>query len=73
MNENKKKIGFKLIILSLLLLPGLQVLFIVGCNSNYLIRFPFFIVIIFLIIILICLLTLGIKWFVKNRESNKQL
>lgn len=72
MNEKKKKIGFKLVILSLLLLPGLQVLFIVGCNSNYLIRFPFFIAIIFLIIILICLLILGIKWFVKNRESNKK-
>ena len=72
MNEKKKKIGFKLILLSLLLLPGLQVLFVVGCNSNYLIRLPFFIAIICLIILLMCLLILGINWFIKNREANKK-
>ena len=72
MNEKKKKIGFKLIILSLLLLPGLQVLFIIGCNSNYLIRFPFFIIISILIIALIILLVLGLIWFYKNRKANKR-
>ena len=58
MNEKKKKIGFKLILLSLFLLPGLQVLLIVGCNSNYLIRFPFLIIICILIAALVCLLIL---------------
>lgn len=72
MNEKRKKIGFKLIILSLLLLPGLQVLFIVGCYSNYLIRFPFFVLICVLIIILLGLFILGINWFIKNREANKK-
>ena len=50
MSNKKKKIGFKLILLSLLFIPGLQVLFIVGFNSNYLIRFPFFIAILVLTI-----------------------
>lgn len=72
MNEKKKKIGFKLILLSLLLLPGLQVLFIIGCNSNYLIRFPFFIIISILIVTLIVLLILGLNWFYKNRKANKR-
>lgn len=72
MNEKKKKIGFILILLSLLLLPGLQVLFIIGCNSDYLIRLPFFIIIICLMVLLIVLLILGIKWFVKNMDANKK-
>lgn len=72
MNEKKKKIGFKLILLSLLLLPGLQVLFIIGCNSDYLIRFPFFIAICALIILLVISLILGVIWFVKNRNANKK-
>ena len=72
MNEKKKKIGFKLILLSLLLLPGLQVLFIIGCNSNYLIRLPFFIIISILIVALIVLLILGLNWFFKNRNANKR-
>lgn len=72
MNEKKKKIGFKLILLSLLLLPGLQVLFIVGCNSNYLIRMPFFIIICISIILLLVAFILGIVLFTKNRTSNKK-
>ena len=72
MNEKKKKIGFKLILLSLLLIPGLQVLFIVGCNSDYLIRLPFFIIISILIVALIVLLILGLNWFFKNRKANKR-
>ena len=72
MNEKKKKNGFKLIILSLLFLPALQVLFIIGCNSNYLIRFPFFILISALIVLFIVLLILGIRWFVKNKKANEK-
>ena len=72
MNEKRKKIGFKLILLSLLLLPGLQVLFVVGYNTDYLIRLPFFIVISILIVLLIGLLILGINWFIKNRSANKK-
>lgn len=72
MNEKRKKIGFKLILLSLLLLPGLQVLFIIGCNTKYLIRLPFFIIISVLIVLLIGLLILGINWFIKNKQANKR-
>ncbi len=72
MSNKKKKIGFKLILLSLLLIPGLQVLFIIGFNSNYLIRFPFFIAILVLTIILIGLLILGFYLFSKNRGANKK-
>lgn len=71
MNEKKKKIGFKLILLSLLLLPGLQVLFIIGCNSNYLIKMPFFIIISILIVALIVLLMVGLNCFFKNNKANK--
>lgn len=72
MNEKKKKLGFKLILISCLLLPALQVLFIIGSNSNYLIRFSFFITIGILIILLIASLILGIVMFVKNRGANKR-
>ena len=72
MNEKKKKLGFKLILLSILLLPGLQVLFIIGVNSSYLIRLPFFIGICILLIALVSLLIYGVKIFTQNRESNKR-
>lgn len=72
MKEKKKKLGFKLLLLSLLLLPGLQVLFIIGCNSRYLIRLPFFIIIIILILILFVTLILGIGLFVKFRSASKR-
>lgn len=70
MREKKKKIGFILILLSSLLLPGLQVLFIVGCNSNYLIKFPFFIIVCVLIILLLISLVFGLKIFFKNKLSK---
>lgn len=71
MNEKRKKIGFKLMLLSLLLLPGLQVLFVIGCNSNYLIKLPILIIISILIVLLIVSLVLGLNWFIKNKEANK--
>lgn len=70
MSVKKKKKGFLLVLLSLLLLPGLQVLFIIGCNCNYLIKLPYFILIIVLIILLILLLIYGIKIFMNNLKSN---
>ena len=72
MNERIKKLGFIFVIISLLLIPGLQVLFIVGSHTKYLIRIPFFIMIIVLLIILIILLILGIVMFVKNRAANNK-
>ncbi len=72
MDVKKKKLGFRLILLSLLFLPGIQVLFIIGCNSNYLIRFPFFIVISIISILLIVSLIYGINVFLKNRDANKR-
>jgi len=72
MNERMKKIGFIFVIISLLFIPGLQVLFIVGSHTKYLVRIPFFITIVALLIILIALLIIGIAMFVKNREANNK-
>lgn len=72
MNERLKKIGFKLILISSLLLPGMQVLFIIGCNTKYLIRMPFFIAICIINALLLISLIVGIVLFVKNRASNKR-
>jgi len=66
-----KKIGFKLMLISMLLIPGLQVLFVVGCNTKYLIRKPFFIIISILIVLLLGTLIYGINTFLKNRSANK--
>ena len=71
MNVKNKKFGLILIIVSLLLLPCMQVLFIIGCNSNYLIRFPFFIAICILLILLAIALICGIVLFNKNKNANK--
>lgn len=70
MDIKKKKLGFKLILLSLLLIPGMQVLFIVGCNSKYLIRLPFFIIICILSILLIASLIYGIILYKKNKTAK---
>ncbi len=72
MNSKLKKIGFILTLISALLLPGMQVLFIIGCNSKYLISFPFFIAVIVLNILLLITLIVGIILFIKNREANKR-
>lgn len=71
MDIKKKKLGFRLLLFSTLFIPGLFVLFIIGCNCNYLIRFPFFIIIGLLILILIGLSIYGFIIFKKNREANK--
>lgn len=72
MNEKLKKIGFRLILICSLLLPGMQVLFIIGCNTKYLIRMPFFIATCVINALLLIGLILGIILFVKNRASNKR-
>lgn len=68
----KKKLGFRLFILSALFIPALQVLFIVGYNSDYLIRFPFFIAILVLMIILFILMFTGLRIYVKNKDLDKR-
>ena len=70
MKSKLKKIGFILIIISSLLLPGLEVLFIIGTNSNYLINFPIFLVVCMLNIIFIISLIFGINLFIKNRRAD---
>ena len=72
MNSKLKKLGFILILISALLIPGMQVLFIVGCNSKYLIRVPFFIIVCILNILLLIALIVGIVLFVKNKKSNNR-
>ena len=72
MNSKLKKVGFILTLISALLLPGMQVLFIIGCNSKYLIRFPFFIAVCVLNVLLLVTLIVGLILFIKNREANKR-
>ena len=72
MNSKLKKLGFILTLISSLLLPGMQVLFIIGCNSKYLIRLPFFIIVCALNVVLLITLILGLILFIKNKEANKR-
>lgn len=72
MNTKLKKLGFILILISALLLPGMQVLFIIGCNSKFLLKMPFFILICILNVLLIIALIIGIILYTKNRNSNKR-
>lgn len=72
LSEKKKKLGFKLVLISMLLLPVLQVLFVIGCNTKYLIRMPFFVIICILSVALLISLIYGINIFVKNRTANKR-
>lgn len=72
MNEKLKKLGFILILISALLLPGMQVLFIIGTNSKFLLKMPIFIAVCILNAILLIALVVGIILFVKNRKANKR-
>ena len=72
MNEKMKKLGFIFVIISLLLIPGLQVLFIVGSHTKYLIRMPFFVMIIVLLILLVGLLITGIIMLMRNKKANNK-
>lgn len=72
MKMDKKKLGFRLMLISMLLLPGIQVLFIIGSNTKYLIRLPFYIIIIILMIGLTASLIYGIKIFIDNKSKNKR-
>lgn len=64
--------GFILILISALLLPGMQVLFIIGCNTKYLLRLPVFIGICIFNVLLLIGLVVGIILFIKNKEANKR-
>lgn len=72
MSLKKKKLGFRLSLLCAMLIPMLQVLFIIGCNTRYLIRLPFFVAIIVLLILSVISLILGIILFTKNIKANKR-
>lgn len=72
MNEKLRKLGFIFLLISILLLPGMQVLFVIGCNSKYLLRMPFFIGICILNVLLIVLLILGLIFFIKNKDAAKR-
>ncbi len=74
MKRKKRGIGFKLILLSLLFIPVMQVLFIIGCNSNYLIKKPFFVLICIINVILFICLICGLKlYFEYKNASNRRL
>ena len=59
-------------LVSALLLPGMQVLFIVGCNSNTLLIKPVFIAICIINVLLLIAFIVGLILFVKNKNSNKR-
>ncbi len=74
MNAKKKKLGFILSILSILLIPALEVLFIIGFNSDYLIKFPIFVAIGTLVLALIILLVVSITMYTKNiKATNRKI
>ena len=68
-----KKNSVKLALLSLLFIPGLFVLFMVGTHSNYLIRPIFFFIISFLLVAGIILFGYSIYCFNKNTEPYKRI
>lgn len=68
----KKKLGFILMLISALLIPGMQVLFIIGYHSKHLIKMPVFIFVCILNVVLIITLMLGTRLYVKNRDENKK-
>lgn len=72
MDIKKRKRGFRLIALCLLLIPAFEVLFVVGCNSDNLIKFPFFIGIICINILLILLLVYGLVIYTNNKKASKR-
>lgn len=72
MSKKKKKRGFRLILLSLLFLPALEVLFIIGCNSDYLIRRPYLFIIAALIVIFTILLIRGVLLYTKNKKASRR-
>lgn len=59
-------------LISALLLPALQVLFIIGCNSKELLIKPVFIAVCVLNVLVLISLIIGIILFIKNRNSNKR-
>lgn len=72
MKKKKKGRGFRLILFSLLFIPVMQVLFIIGCNSNYLIRKSFFVLICIINIILFVCLLYGLKLYIEYRNASKR-
>lgn len=72
MRKKKARLGFKLILLSLLFMPVMQVIFIIGCNTNYLIKKPFFVLVCIINIILFACLLYGLKLYIQNKNSDKR-
>lgn len=71
MSKKKKKRGLLLCILSGLLIPFLEVLIIIGCNSNWLIKEIIFKILIIILALSILMLMYGLKSFFENINSSK--
>lgn len=79
MEKTKKKVKkqkgnkyFKFIVFELLLIPALTVLYVIGLNSNYLIRKPVFYIILLLLIISFIIIFISVIKFTKNKSKNKR-
>ena len=72
MNSKLKKLGFILILVSALLIPGMQVLFIIGNNSNELLIRPVYTAVCVINVVLIITLIVGLVLFLAHRKANKR-
>ena len=72
MNKKKKKRGLILSVLSGLLIPLFEVLIVIGCNSNWLIKKEIFVALLVLLAISIVMLMYGLKIFFDNVDSSKR-
>lgn len=70
MNRRKKKRGLIISVLSGFLIPLLEVLIIIGCNSSWLIREKVFFGLIGLLVFSIIMLMYGLKIFFDNEKSS---
>ena len=71
-HSKKKDKRFKRIIISLIFIPAFTVLYVIGLNSNYLIRKPVFYLILVLLIALFILLFVNLVSYNKNKGEIKR-
>ena len=72
MNKKKKKRGLIISVFTGLLIPIIEVLIIVGCNSSWLIKKEVFVILIVLLALSIVGLMYGLKLFFDNINSSKR-
>lgn len=64
-----KKLGFRFILISLLLIPVCSVFMVIGFHTHYLVKKPIHYALISIVTLLVILLVCGIIFFIKNRKA----